>query len=123
MVDRRARLEGAGHPANEQPHQHDANHDGQVQQRAQLKSAGAAEPYRFVFGQAPTGPRGTDEQAHRRNQSQQQQMSQVMARMRLFLLADVRPGEFRVREQFDERCRHDDLLIGTASLCMRPLWV
>lgn len=53
--------------------------------------------------------------AHRGNQGQQQQMAKIMARMSLLLFADVRPGELWMGEQFDERCRHDDLLIKTAS--------
>ncbi|MCY1461300.1 hypothetical protein D9M71_789430 [compost metagenome] len=70
LVDCRPGFEGAGHPADERAHHGDTANDGQVQQRTQLQCAVGAEPYRFVFRQAPADVSRTDEQARGGNQGQ-----------------------------------------------------
>jgi hypothetical protein len=79
---------------------------------AQLQGAGAAQPDGFVLRQTPADIGGPDEQAHRWDQGEHQQMSEVVPWMGFLFLADIRPREIRLSEQLDDRCGHDDLQIS-----------
>ncbi|MNC67582.1 hypothetical protein D3C75_1180900 [compost metagenome] len=77
-----------------------------------MQRATVAEADCFVFRQAPADVGGANEQADGGDQGQQDQMGEVVARMRFFFLANIRPREVRLSEQFDDRCGHDDLQVS-----------